>query len=808
MDALLQDIRYAARRLASSPGFTAIVVLVLALGIGGTAITFGVVDAVLIRPLPFQNDGELVRVFSTRPGNELWSASPPDFMDWRAQNHSFTALAATNSGSFALTGDGQAEQIPGAQTTGALFGLLGVGPLLGRTLTSGDDAMDAPNVAVLGYSLWRRRFGGDTAAVGRPARFDGQTYTIVGVMPNGFGYPDGSEVWLPLRFSAEELTTQRGAHYVDVIGRRKPGISLAAARGDMERIAGDLSHAYPRSNATWGATVTSLRDSLVGDVRAPLLILLGAVAVVLLIACTNVAGLLVVRGIAREREVAIRTALGAGRWRLTRTLLLESLTLAALGGLAGTLLAVWGTDAIAHIGGLGIPLLGETRVDPAVLAFTGAVTLLTAILFGLLPAWQTAATGGLAARLHAEGRGSTGGRLRTRNSLVVAQTALAVLLLIGAGLLIKSFSRLERVDPGFDPDHVLTFGVSLPDAPYPKAEQSALFYQQLLQRLDALPGVQSAGAVFGLPLTGFGYSISVFELDGRVLSPEEQDHLSVQIRGVTPDYFSTMGIPVRRGRGIEASDRAGSPPVIVVNEAAARAAWPGENPLGHRLIVGSRLGLGGDRVGGEVVGVIGDLKERGLGRPALPTIYLAHAQAPTSFMGVAIRTTGDPQALAGPAHAALAAIDPDVPLFRLRTMRQLVDADVAQPRAYTLLLTLFALVAITLASVGLYGVLSQSVAQRGRELGVRMALGATGRDVLALVLRQGVLLAAGGVTLGLSVAFVTTRAMRSLLFSVRPQDPATFGAVGAGLFLVALLASLLPARRATRVNPMEALRAE
>ena len=808
MDALLQDLRYAARRLARSPGFTAMVVLVLALGIGGTAITFGVVDAVLLRPLAFPKSAELVRVFSVWREGVEGSVSPPDFEDWRAQNRSFAGLAAMNEGSFALTGDGPAEQIPGSSVTGGFFSVMGTRPLLGRTMTPADDAFDGPKVAVLGYTLWRRRFGGDSSVVGRPVRLDGESYTVLGIMPAGFNYPSGSELWLPLRFSATDLSTQRGAHYLDVIGRLRPGATLAAADRDMRQIAANLRQAYPRSNANSGAAVTSLRDALVGDVRAPLLILLGAVAVVLLIACTNVAGLLVVRGIGREREVAIRTALGAGRARLMRALLVESVALAVLGGLAGTLLAVWGTDLIARVSGLGIPLLGETRLDAGVLAFTGALTLATALLFGLLPAWQTAAAGGLAARLRAEGRGTTGSRLRTRNTLVVAQTALAVLLLIGAGLLIKSFARLQRVDPGFDPRHVLTFGISLPDASYPKPEQSALFYQQLLQRLEAIPGVQSAGAVFGLPLTGFGYSISAFELDGRVLPQEDQERLSVQVRVVTPDYFSAMDIRIRQGRGIAPTDRAGAPAVIVVSEAAARALWPGQNPLGHRLTIGTRLGLGGDRVGGEVVGVIGDLKDRGLGRPARPTIFAAHAQAPTGFMGVAIRTTGDPHMLAAPARAALAATDPDVPLFRLRTMQQLVDADVAQPKAYTLLLTIFALVAITLAAVGLYGVLSQSVVQRARELGVRMALGASARDVVALVLGQGVRLAAVGVALGLVAATVATRAMRSLLFGVGAQDPMTFAVVGGGLFLVALLASLLPARRATLVDPMDALRTE
>ena len=578
----------------------------------------------------------------------------------------------------------------------------------------------------------------------------------------------------------------------------------------MRAIAGALAGEYPRTDANYSATVIGLRDALVGDVRTPLLLLLSALGVVLLIACANVAGLLVVRGITREREIAIRSALGGGRGRLVRTLITESTILAALGGLAGTMIALWGTAWVAHLSGSAIPLLGETRMDGGVLAFIGLVTLCTVVVFGLLPAWQTVAGGALAFRLQSESRGSTGARLRTRNALVVAQTALAVLLLVGAGLLLKSFVRLQRVDPGFDPRHVLTFGVSLPDASYPTPERSALFYQSLIERVDALPGVRAAGAVFGLPLSDFGYSISALELDGRTLSQEEQDGLSLQIRVVTPGYFAAMGIPVRRGRGILPSDREGTPPVMVVNDAAVRRIWPDQDPIGHRLTVGTRLGLGKDhaRAGGEVVGVIGDLKEGALSQPAAPTMYLSHAQFPMGFMSVAIRASGDPLLLAKPAQAALAATDPDVPLFRLRSMDQLLAASIAQPRLYALLLALFALVAITLAAVGLYGVLAQTVAQRERELGVRMALGATARDVVGMVVKQATRLAAVGVVVGLAGGLAATRILATLLFGVKPFDPGTFVTVGVGLFVIALAASLVPARRATQVDPMEALRTE
>ena len=807
LEALLQDIRHAIRRLSKSPGFTGIVVLVLALGIGGTAITFGVVEAVLLRPLPFPRAGELARVFSNRDGAK-WTASPPDFLDWRAQNTSFTDLAASNQGSFALTGDGPAEQVPGALVTGSLFSVLGVRPIAGRTLTPADDAADAPMTAVLSYGLWQRRFGGDTAVLGHAVHFDGKTYTVVGVMPPGFKYPDASDVWLPLRFTPDDIATQRGAHYLDVVGRLRAGATVAGAARDLERLAANLSQEYPKSNARWSATVTSLRDAIVGDVRTPLRILLAAVAVVLIIACTNVAGLLVVRGIAREREVAIRTALGSGRGRVIRVLLVESGALAALGGGAGVLLAVWGTSAIAGLSGAGIPLLSETRVDGGVLAFIATVTVLTALLIGLLPAWQLAGSAALAGRLRSEGRGSTSRHLRTRNALVVAQTALAMLLLVGAGLLVKSFVRLQRVDPGFDPQHVLTFGVSLPDAGYPKPVQSALFFQQLTERLAALHGVRAAGAVFGLPLSGTDFSISARSIDGRELSQSEQDALSLQLRVVTPEYLGAMGIPVRRGRGIAPSDRPGSPLVIVINESAARRIWPGQDALGHHLVVGTKLGLGGERAGGEVVGVIGDLKENGLAQPTSPTMYLAHAQFPVGFMNVAIRTTGDPTMIAEPARAALAALDPEVPPFRLRSMAQLVSADVAQPRLYALLLATFAVVAITLAGVGLYGVLSHSVAQRERELGVRMALGANTRDLIRLVLSQAIRLAAVGIVLGLAAGLVATRGLQALLFGVRAQDPVTFAVVAAGLLIVALVASFIPARRAARLDPVVALRTE
>ena len=805
MRGFISDLRLAWRGLRKAPGFTLTVAAVLTLGIGGTAVIFAVINAVLLRPLPFPHQERLVRVFSGQNGQQ-WTMSPPDFTDFRRQSHSFTELAAVDQGDFALTGEGPAEQLPGASVTGGFFRMMGVPPVLGRGMLPSDDDPSGTRVAVLSYGLWQRRFGGDHDILGRSIQLDGAAAIVIGIMPQGFAYPGGSQVWLPLRFTPQDLSTQRGAHYLDVVGRLKDGVSLTQAGTDLRRIAETLAAAYPKTNKDETAHAEGLRDSMVGDVRPALLILLAAVGLVLIIACTNVAGLLLVRGWRRQRELAIRTALGAGRSQLVRILLAESVMLALLGGAGAILAAVWGTALIARLSAVPIPLLGQTRLDWTVMGFVGVITLLTALAFGLAPAWLASSGKGLPERLKAEGRGG-GRRPRSRHALVVLETALAVLLLTSAGLLLRSFDRLRHVDPGFDPAHVLAFGLSLPDATYPP-ERSAAFVQSLVERLDALPGVQSAGAIFGLPLSGFGYSISALTLDGRQLPQDEQERLSTQIRTVTPDFFRTMGVPIRRGRGIEQSDRAGTPPVIVINQAAAHLIWPGANPLGHHLVVGTRLGLGGEQAGGEVVGVIDDLKDRNLARPVKPTIYLSHAQFPMGYLSVVIRTVGDPLLAARPAQQALAAVDPDVPAFQVRSMEQLVAASVAQPRLFAMLLAVFAAVAILLAAIGLYGVLSQGVAQRTRELGIRLALGARGREIVGLVVRQGAVLAGTGVILGLLAGLAATRVLSSLLFQVAPRDPLTFAAVTLLLLGVGLVASWLPARRAARVDPATALREE
>jgi len=806
----MNDLRYALRSLGKHPGFTLVAVLTLALGIGANTAMFSVVNAVLLRPLPFPGSGELVQVFSTWRGNPS-TVSPPDFTDWRNDNQVFSELAAMNAGSDALTGDGPAEQVPAAAVTGGFFTVLGVPPALGRPLQVDDDAVGAERVAVLGHGLWQRRFGADPAVVGRRITVDAEPYTVVGVMPAGFDYPQQAEMWTPLVFTERELTTQRGAHYLDVIGRLRPGVSVGRAGADLRQIAARLAEAYPGTNAGNTAVVSSLRDAIVGDVRPALRILLGAVGLVLLIACVNVANLLLVRATGRRRELAIRTAMGASPGRLVRGLMVESMVLALLGGVVGVGLAVWGTTAIANLPSTGLPRLDQTGIDVPVLGFTLLVSLVTGALFGLLPAWQAGRTPEVSRTLKEESGTVSAERERgrTRRALVTAELALALVLLAGAGLLIRSFVHLARTDLGISPEGVLTFQVSLPEATYDDPARRVALVDQLMERLNALPGVQSAGAVFpGLPLAGFGYVMSAAELDGRRLESEEQDRLSVHVRVVTPDYFSTLGVAIRRGRAITPEDRDGASLAMVVNERAAQMLWPDADPVGHRLTVGTGFGLGRGRAGGEVVGVVADIQDRGPALESRPMIFLSLAQWPLEFLGVAIRTAGDPNALVAPASAAVAALDPDVPVYRVRTLEQLAADAVAQPRLYAGLLGLFAIVATLLAALGVYGVVARAVQQRLREVGIRIALGARPVEVRRLLVRQGLAPVLVGVGLGLAGGLLLARVLRSLLFQVTAWDPVAFAAAVLLLVGVAALATYLPARRATRVDPMVVLRYE
>ncbi len=812
---LLQEFRYAIRTLFRKPGFALVVIATLALGIGANAAIFSAVRAVLLKPLPFPEPDRLVQVFQVyadRPSQFGGTASPPDFVDWRRDNRSFDELASINAGSFPLTGDGQvAEQLRGASVTGGFFAVLGVPPLLGRTLLVDDDAPNGPDVAVLSHTVWQRRFGGVHDVVGRVVSLDGVATRIVGVMPEGFSYPLGSEVWRPLRFTARDLTTQRGAHYLDVIGRLRAGTAFDAARADIRAIGDRLADRYPRTNRLTSIAIHPLHDVLVGHLRPALLMLLAAVGFVLLIVCANVASLVLTRALGRTRELMVCAALGAGRARLIRGLLVESLLVGIAGGAAGLLVASWMTRIITALPeGLGIPRIDETSIDSSVLTFTAVLSVAAALLFGVLPAWHVSNVRDVAKGIR-EGSGTMTGsrhRQRLRAGLIVAEVALAVVLLVGAGLLLRTFARLTSIELGLDVSRVQTFEVSLPESQYDTPEERAAFIDTLVSRLAELQGVSAAGAIFGMPLTDFGYRISTSTLDGRALDDEEQDRRIVQVRVVTPDYFRAMGIPILRGRSLAAGDRRGTPRVVVVNETAARLYWGSEEPLGRRFELGTRMGQGTERAGGTVVGVARDIRDHGPAVSPEPTVFLAHAQFPLDFVTVAVKTAGDPSSSVEPARALLRELDPDVPMYRVRTLEQLGSDVVAQPRLYALLLGAFAGAAVLLAALGIYGVLVHAVSQRTREIGIRLALGASRGEVIGMVVGHAGWLAVAGLTIGIGLALATTRLLRTLLFGVRPTDLVTYASVITGLLLIALAASWLPARRAARVDPMRALRYE
>jgi predicted permease len=809
-----QDLKYALRTLTRRPAFATVTVLTLAIGIGANAAIFSAVHAVVLRPLPFPRAEQIVQVSSTTArGPQFYggAASPPDFTDWRRDSTSFSEMAAISAGSIPWSGHGQAEQVPFAMVTGGFFNVLGVAPLYGRAIGYEDDPIGAPDIVVVSHRLWTRRLGSDPTVVGKTMTLDGIPRRIVGIMPAGVSYPLGTELWTPLRFTGETLATQRGAHFLDVIARLKPGVTRDRAQAEMSALVRQMAAAFPRTNANKAVALFALRDAILGNVRPALLILLAAVGFVMLIVCVNVASLGLSRALGRSRELAIRAALGAGRGRLVNGMLVESVVLAAAGGAAGLLLANWAAPALAALdSALGIPLLDETRVDGTVLAFTAAVSLCAAILFGTVPAWHAASRLDVVQRIREGAATLTAGRdrQRLRAGLIVFETALAVVLLVGAGLLMRSFMRMTSVDLGFDTAQVQTFNISLPESKYSTPQARALFIDTLLSRLSGRSDIEAAGAIFGLPLTRFSHGYTTSILDGRRLSDEEQDRRTVQMRVVTPDYFRVMGIPIVRGRAFGHTDRLGSALVAVVDQRAAQLLWPGTDPLGHQFALGTRLGQGGEPAGGEVVGVAHDVYDLGAAGRLRPTVYLAHAQFPMDFMTVTLKARGDAAALAEPSRALLAELDPDLPMFRVRTLDQLADSAIAQPRLYFTLLALFASAAILLAAIGIYGVLMHAVAQRTREIGIRLALGASRHEVVSSVVRHATLLALAGLGSGLLLAIGVTRYVRTLLFQVEPTDVMTYVVVAGSLLFVALVASYLPARRASRVDPITALRTE
>ena len=817
MDTLIADLKYALRMLAKSPGFTLVAVLALALGIGANTAIFSVVDAVILHPLPFPAPDRLVAVWSTnlRHGESRGSASYPDFTDWRSQNHSFERMAAFHPNDFTMTGTDEPAHLLGAVVSSDMFRLLGVAPKIGRDFLPEEDdpATTKTWPVILSYSFWQSRFGSDPQAIGKTIVLDAHPYTIVGVMPAGFQYPVQTkpiELWTAMFLDgvtsdgSKPMTVQRGAHFIEVIARLKPGVGLPQARAEIQTIANALALQYPDTNKYHGATIEPELDRLVGDVRPALLILFGAVGCVLLIACVNVANLLLARAAMRQKEISIRSALGAGRLRIVRQLLTESVLLSFFGGGFGLLLAWWGRDVLLVLGPKNLPRLNDVHINGHVLVFTALASLLTGILFGLLPALHVSKSD-LAESLKESGRSSTEGlrHNRMRSALVVAEVALALVPLVGAGLLLQSFFRLEHTSPGLDPHNILTVNIGLPDARYSTAQQ-AVFFDRLLDQLRALPGVRSASAVAPLPLGGDRMVIT-FEIDGRPVAKSEEP--ASDYRNVSNDYFRTMHIPLLQGRDFTRQDDDKAPPVIIVNQTFAKRFFPGEDAVGKHIKPGISVTDSGS-VMREIVGVVGDVRHLGLRREAGPEMYEPESQMPFDGLTLVIRADGDPLSLIGAVREQVKILDKDLPIFDVKLMDEFLSASVAQPRFNTLLLAVFAAVALILAAVGLYGVMSYTVVQRTHEIGIRMALGAQRKDVLRLVLGQGVRMIFIGTALGLAGAWGATRLMSGLLFGVKSSDPFTYAGVALLLGAVALLACYVPAQRALRVDPLLAFRYE
>jgi len=813
MDTLLQDLRLALRRLRRSPTFTVVAVATLALGIGANVAIFSVVHAVLLRPLPMRDDARLVRLYTVgKQGPSL--TSPPDLRDLREQARSFDGLIGLTSAAMTLGADGpesSPEKVQAGLVTAEFFQVFGAGVQLGRGLQAGDDAPGAPRVAVLSHGLWQRRFGGSPSVMGRSLDLGGGApWTVVGVAAPGFDFPARSELWTPLMWDASMVKPEaRGAHWLEVYGRLAPGASLEAARTEVAGIARGLAEQYPKTNADTGASVEPLRDVLLGNVRPSLLLLLGAVGLVLLIACANLTHLLLARAASREGELSVRLALGASRGRLARELLLESALLSLLGGAAGLLAAMWAQDALALFGPRDIPRIDEVSLDRTVLAFTAGLAVLTTFLFGLVPALHASRADlgrGLRAVSGGGGGGSSAHRHRTRSALIIGETALSVLLLVSAGLLLRSFVHLRGAGPGFQPEGVLTVKLELPPLHYRFGSAAPLtFYDGLLERLRALPGVQAAGAVSALPMEGDIKWIVPMKDAQRPTAPGDAPW-ETRVRIITPGALEALGVKVLRGRGLTAEDRGESGRAVLVNAEAARRFWPGENPVGHT--VSTEMDWGNGTFGGQVVGVVEDQAIDGLGAPAVPELFVPYEQARGTGMTLLLRTAGEPLALASAVRAEIRARDASLALGSVRTLSSVVDGTVAPLRFYLMLVGVFAGVALVLAAVGLYGVVAYAVLQRTRELGIRMALGARERQVTGMVLGRYLKLTAAGLVLGLALAAGASRALTHLLCGVRPVDPVTYAGVVGVLGLVAFLAALLPAWRAARMPPSVALRGD
>ena len=804
MGNLIQDLRYAVRMMLKQPVFTAVAVIALALGIGANTAIFTVVNAVLLRPLPYDDPDSLVWVWDTQPQLPTAPTSLPDFIDWNEQNQSFESLAAfLNGNMFVDDGNGVQDTAVGLVTPD-FFSVFHVKPVLGRTFTEEETQPGRHRVAVLSQGMWQRRFGADPNVLSQTIQLSGAAYTIIGVLPAGFRYPNEAQLWRPIQIDPKQLN--RGPHYLQVVGRLKSGVTIQQAQAEMSTIASHLAEQYPDKIAGHGVKLELLSDRVVGNIGTALFVLLGAVGFVLLIACANVANLQMVRAGARQKEIAIRTALGAGRSRIIRQLLTESILLAVAGGGAGLLVAVWGVNSLVSLSTDTIPRVREIGIDGKVAFFTILISLVTGVVFGLAPALQVSKPD-LVDALKESSRTTPGARRNTlRSALVVTEVALSLVLLIGAGLMIRSFAKLNSVHPGFDPENVATMGVTLLRANYPDDTHVAATYSQLLEQLAAAPGVESVGATTELPLSGASTS-DYFTIEGRPAIPKAEQPLT-ECRTVTPHFFESMRIPLLAGRDFTPTDTKQSPNVAVVNEVFARLFFPGEDPLGHRLNLQGQF-----RDPLLIVGVVGNVRDFGLDEQPKPGIYYPYLQSPlfedlSRSLTLVIRTKSDPASLMESLRAEMLSMDKTLPVYSLKPMTEYLHDSLSRRRFNMVLLSVFAAVALVLAAVGIYGVISYTVSQRTHEIGIRLAIGAHAGNILRLVIGQAMLLTIIGIALGLAASFALTRLMESLLFEVSATDPLTFGVIAAILTGVALAACLVPARRATKVDPMTALRYE
>jgi putative ABC transport system permease protein len=800
---MINDLRYALRQLINSLGFTVVAILTLALGIGACTAIFSVVNVVLLRPLDYPDADRILIIRETQlPQFPEFSVSPPNYLDWEKQTKSYEYLAAYTGAALNLTGEGEPQRLVGVKATAHYFDVYGVKPILGRMLLPEEDAVGKNHVVVLSYGFWQRVFGGARDVVGRPVQLNGEPYQIVGVAPLGFGIASKVDVWTPMAFTPKETANDaRGGHYINVVGRLKPGVTVRQAKAELEVIAKQLAVQYPDAQKGWGIFMMPIQDYTVRDVKPVLYTLLGAVGCVLLIACANLANLLLARATARHREISIRAALGAGRGRLVRQLLTESVVLAVCGGIAGVILARWGLDSLLALAPTSLPRISEIHLDSGVLLFSLALSVVTGLVFGIAPAWL-AARADVNEALKQGTRGSTegGARGRLRSALVVIEVTFALVLLGGAGLLARSFMQLANVNPGFIPENATLMRLSLPQKKYNQPEQQTAFANALLEQLNNLPGVQAAGLTHSMPLVG-DYVLG-FNIEGRP-AIDPADLPNTNYYSVTPGYFRAMGIRLVRGRLFTPQDDAKAPHVAIINETMARQFFPNEDPIGKRINI-----TNGPDYWREIVGIVGDIKQYGLDKATSAQSYEPFAQVPFTSLNVVIRTKGSPAALLGALRPAVYAVDKDQPVGVIRPLEEIMADSIARQRFAMLLLTVFSGVALVIAAVGIYGVMAYNVVQRTGEFGIRMALGAQQRDVLRLVLTQGGKLIGLGLGVGLLATLAASRAMGSMLFNTSAYDPLTLGTITIVLGAVALVACFFPANRATKVNPIEALRTE